>query len=607
MSVINILDSQSANMIAAGEVVERPASAVKELVENAIDAGAKTVSVELKGGGVAMIRVSDDGCGILAEDLPKAVLRHATSKIRCGTDIDGVTTLGFRGEALAAISAVSHLKIISRKEGEELGNLLSCEEGSTTLEEVGCPVGTTVLVEGLFYNTPARRKFLKKDMTESAACRAVVEKAAISHPHIAFKFISDGELKLSTTGNGSLPDAIGDTLGAAKAKDLVRVEGIAEQVTVSGYVSAPSAAVGRNTAQNTFVNGRYVISKTVQAAVKEAFKSYLPHDRYPVTVLFVEVPYKFVDVNVHPAKTEIKFADERLVYEAVFYGIRGALSRNDAFTGKEDDIFVSGGDVIPTAGKDEGFKRPVYTAPALKTERVLSAEEPKKDFNAAELGEEGFVPVKTMEAKVAAPSLKTVLDTPSIQKEISDSPKYRYVGELYDAYLIAETAEAVYIVDKHAAHERILYEEIRKSTKSQSQSLLVPDVVELSAADTALLLENKEYLYTMGFDLDAIGDNSIIVRALPVVIKGADSESLLSAFASALERGGALPIEEKCDRALFTMACKAALKAGIANDSAHNKWVLDKLFADGSIKYCPHGRPVAKMFIRREVNKWFDR
>lgn len=607
MSVINILDSQSANMIAAGEVVERPASAVKELVENAIDAGAKNVSVELKGGGVAMIRVSDDGCGILAEDLPKAVLRHATSKIRCGTDIDGVTTLGFRGEALAAISAVSHLKIISRKEGEELGNLLSCEEGSTTLEEVGCPVGTTVLVEGLFYNTPARRKFLKKDMTEAAACRAVVEKAAISHPHIAFKFISDGELKLSTTGNGSLPDAIGDTLGAAKAKDLIRVEGVAEQVTVSGYVSAPSAAVGRNTAQNTFVNGRYVISKTVQAAVKEAFKSYLPHDRYPVTVLFVEVPHKFVDVNVHPAKTEIKFADERLVYEAVFYGIRGALSRNDAFTGDEDDIFVSGGDVIPTVSKDEGFKRPVYTAPALKTERVLTAEEPKKDFNAAALGEEGFAPVKTMEAKVAAPSLKTVLDAQSVQKEISDSPKYRYVGELYDAYLIAETAEAVYVVDKHAAHERILYEEIRKSTKSQSQSLLVPDVVELSAADTALLLENKEYLYTMGFDIDAIGDNSIIVRALPVVIKGADSESLLSAFASALERGGALPIEEKCDRALFTMACKAALKAGIANDPAHNKWVLDKLFADGSIKYCPHGRPVAKMFIRREVNKWFDR
>ena len=607
MSVINILDSQSANMIAAGEVVERPASAVKELVENAIDAGAKNVSVELKGGGVAMIRVSDDGCGILAEDLPKAVLRHATSKIRCGTDIDGVTTLGFRGEALAAISAVSHLKIISRKEGEELGNLLSCEEGSTTLEEVGCPVGTTVLVEGLFYNTPARRKFLKKDMTEAAACRAVVEKAAISHPHIAFKFISDGELKLSTTGNGSLPDAIGDTLGAAKAKGLIRVEGVAEQVTVSGYVSAPSAAVGRNTAQNTFVNGRYVISKTVQAAVKEAFKSYLPHDRYPVTVLFVEVPHKFVDVNVHPAKTEIKFADERLVYEAVFYGIRGALSRNDAFTGDEDDIFVSGGDVIPTVSKDEGFKRPVYTAPALKTERVLTAEEPKKDFNAAALGEEGFAPVKTMEAKVAAPSLKTVLDAQSVQKEISDSPKYRYVGELYDAYLIAETAEAVYVVDKHAAHERILYEEIRKSTKSQSQSLLVPDVVELSAADTALLLENKEYLYTMGFDIDAIGDNSIIVRALPVVIKGADSESLLSAFASALERGGALPIEEKCDRALFTMACKAALKAGIANDPAHNKWVLDKLFADGSIKYCPHGRPVAKMFIRREVNKWFDR
>lgn len=618
MSVINILDTQSANMIAAGEVVERPASAVKELVENAIDAGAKSISVELKGGGSTLIRVSDDGCGISAEDLPKAVLRHATSKIRCGADIDGVTTLGFRGEALAAISAVSRLRIISRRAEDDFGSLLTCEEGGTTVEEVGCPVGTTVLVEGLFYNTPARRKFLKKDVAETAATRGVLEKAAISHPHIAFKFIAEGEERFSTSGNGSLPDAIADTMGAARAKNLIRIEGKAEQVTVSGYVSAPSAAVGRNTAQNTFVNGRYVVSKTVQAAVKEAFKSYLPHDKYPVSVLFVEVPHRFVDVNVHPAKTEIKFADERLVYEAVYYAIRGGLSRQDAFTGGEDDIFVSGGDLLPSLKRGKGQESPRHAAPVsfapegLKTEAVLKgAGDAQQPFNAAAYGEGEHMPAESAAPSVAVAqgTVRELFDSrqSAPQTSLADEPKYRYVGELYDAYLVAETAEGIYIVDKHAAHERILYEEIRKTTTEESQVLLVPDVVELSPADTALLLENREYLAGVGFDIDAIGDNSIIVRAMPVAVKAASSYDMLSGFAATLERGGALPKEERCDRALFTMACKAALKAGIPNAGAHNKWILDRLFAEGSIKYCPHGRPVAKMFLRREINKWFDR
>lgn len=607
MEVINILDSQSANMIAAGEVVERPASAVKELVENAIDAGAKNISVELKGGGSQLIRVSDDGCGISAADLPKAILRHATSKISCGADIDGVKTLGFRGEALAAISAVSKMQIISRMAGQPFGNLLSCEDGVCTVEEVGCPVGTTVLVEGLFYNTPARRKFLKRDSTESAACRTAVEKAALSNPHIAFKFIADGEQKFATTGNGSLPDAIADTLGDARAKNLLKVEGKAEQVSVSGYVSAPAAAVGRNTAQNTFVNGRYVVSKTVQAALKEAFKSYLPHDKYPASVLFVEVPHKFVDVNVHPAKIEIKFADERLVYEAVYYAVKSALGRNDAFTGGEDDIFVSGGDVVKAVEK-KSFAPQSFASNTLSTHKVIKelTGEKKQAFDAAAFDEESFksVPTEQFEVKLAeAPLTKRLAE----QTKLSEEPAYRYVGELYDAYLIAETKEAVYIIDKHAAHERILYEDIKKSSTAQSQTLLMPEVAELSAADTALILENAAYLNGFGFDIEAFGDNSVIVRALPAGIKAGAAADMLAGFAETLEKGGALPVEERCDRALFTVACKAALKAGISNDPVHNKWILDKLFENGSIKYCPHGRPVAKMFLRRDVNKWFDR
>ncbi len=596
-------------MIAAGEVVERPASAVKELVENAIDAGAKSISVELKGGGSQLIRVSDDGCGISAADLPKAILRHATSKISCGTDIDGVKTLGFRGEALAAISAVSKMQIISRMEAQPFGNLLSVEEGVCTVEEVGCPVGTTVLVEGLFYNTPARRKFLKRDATETAACRSAVEKAAISNPHIAFKFIADGEQKFATSGDGSLTAAIADTLGDARAKNLIRVEGKAEQVVVSGYVSAPSAAVGRNTAQNTFVNGRFVVSKTVQAALKEAFKTYLPHDRYPSSVLFVDVPHKFVDVNVHPAKIEIKFADERLVYEAVYYAVKSALGRQDAFTGGEDDIFVSGGDVAKPVEKPAEKRpsyTPVFTQNTLSTHKVLKEEAAQSAFNAADYGDTSFKTPKeeSFVAKVAQAPVSELLEK---QVAIKEEPKYRYVGELYDAYLIAQTGDALYIVDKHAAHERILYEDIKKSSTVQSQALLMPEVVELNAADTALIAENIDYLRGFGFDIEAFGDNSLIVRALPAGIKASAAADMLAGYADTLEKGGALPAEERKDRALFTVACKAALKAGVPNDPAHNKWILDKLFADGSIKYCPHGRPVAKMFLRRDVDKWFDR
>lgn len=615
MDVINILDSQSANMIAAGEVVERPASAVKELVENALDSGAKSISVEIKGGGAALIRVSDDGCGISAADLPKSVLRHATSKIKCGTDIDGVTTLGFRGEALAAISAVSKLQIISRQSGSDFGNLLVCEEGSTTVEEIGCPVGTTVLVEGLFYNTPARRKFLKKDATEAAACRNVVEKAAISNPGVAFRFISDGEQKLATDGSGSLQNAIYDAMGEGRAKDLIKTEGKAEQVSVSGYISAPSAAIGRNTAQNTFVNGRYVVSKTVQAAVKEAFKSYLPHDRYPITVLFVTVPPKFVDVNVHPAKTEIKFADERLVYEAVYYAVRGALERKDAFTGGDDDIFVSGGDVKPEETPAVSPSKPFYAREEwansnnLRKSTVIEmANEPLVSFNAASIGNEDSAPQSAPPQTVLAqPTLRSVFEDSAPQTVMDDAPLYRYVGEAYNAYIIAETADALYIIDKHAAHERILYEDIRKSRGTQSQTLLVGEVVELSAEEAVLLLENRDYLSAFGFDIDAFGDNSVVVRAVPTAIKPQGIGVLLTEFAAALDSGNALPPEERCDRALFTMACKAALKAGRPNDEAHNKWILDKLFENGSIKYCPHGRPVAKVFTRREADKWFDR
>ena len=609
MDVINILDNQSANMIAAGEVVDRPASAVKELMENALDAGATTVSVEIKNGGNTLIRVSDNGCGISKNDLPKALLRHATSKIKSGADIDGVMTLGFRGEALAAISAVSKLSIISRKEESDFGNLLTAEDGSVTVEEVGCPTGTTVLVEELFYNTPARRKFMKKDSTEAAACLAVVEKMAVSHPEVAFRFTSDGAAKLSTSGDGVLKNAIADAFGAPFAKGLIEVKGSAENVEVSGFVTTPEAARGRNNGINVFINGRYVMSKTVSAAIKEAFKSYLPHDRYPAAVLFITLPPKAVDVNVHPAKTEVKFANERPVYEAVYYGIRTALERADAFTGGEDDIFVTGGD-IP---QKPSFERPFIP------ERNTGLKQSVAIFSASEFtptaAEESlpfvFAPVeeKATEEKdlgFSAPSLN--LPETAEQTVMDEKPPHRYVGELWNAYIMAETENAFYVIDKHAAHERILYEQLKGSTAAESQLLLTPVVADLSAEEAEVLIGERDYLLSLGFDIDAFGDKSVALRAVPAPLcKGVALTPVLEQLAASLIEGGALPHSERVDKALFTVACKAAVKAGRRNTEEDNKWIIDRLFEDGSIKYCPHGRPVAKVFTRRDADKWFDR
>ncbi len=620
MNVINILDAQSANMIAAGEVVERPAAAVKELVENAIDSGASTVSVEIKGGGNSLIRVSDNGCGISREDLPRALLRHATSKIKSGADLDGVTTLGFRGEALAAISAVSRLSIISRREGDVFGNLLSAEGEEVRIEEVGCQTGTTVLVEDLFYNTPARRKFMKKDATEGAACRAVVEKAAISHPHISFRFTSDGEQKLMTSGDGSLKNAIADALGSSFAKGLIEVEGEAEGVALHGYVSTPETARGRNTAVCVFINKRYVVSKTVSAAIKEAFKSYIPHDRYPAAVLFLEMSPKAVDVNVHPAKIEVKFQNERAVYEAVYYGIRTALERADAFTGDADDILLTGGDIAVTKPAEEK-KAPAYTQGYNFTDpdrmKQSTAIFSAGDFSARteEEAQPAFnIPEKRAEEKTeregSALSLSSAqsLSLTDRQEQIVKDKPYKYVGEVWNAYIMAETEDAFYIIDKHAAHERILYESLRKSTRAESQALLSPHIAELSEAEAQVLLDSKDYLYGLGFEVDSFGDRSIALRAIPAALRDtADLSAVLEQLAASLSEGGALPFSERVDRALFTVACKAAVKAGRRNTEEDNKWIIDRLFEEGSIKYCPHGRPVAKVFTRKEANKWFDR
>lgn len=657
MDVINILDAQSANMIAAGEVVDRPASAIKELVENAIDAGSTEITVEITGGGIGGIRVSDNGKGISATDLPKAVLRHATSKIKTGADIDGVMTLGFRGEALAAIAAVSRLEIISKQKDSDFGNILTSDENGVSVQEIGCPDGTTVLVNDIFYNTPARRKFLKRDITEAAAAQAVVEKAALSNPGIAFKFISNGEIKVSTSGDGKLFSAIYSVMGRQMAKGFTEVKYDLDFVSVRGYVSLPEFARGNRGAQNVFVNGRYIVSKTVQAALSEAFKSFLPGGKFPAAVLFVSVPPLFVDVNVHPAKIEIKFADERKIYEAVYYGVKDALVRKDAFSTEEErekkllkneveipapkeqeEVFVS--TQQKETAKPEALKKSESPAPkkeqsengahapvfdgtlfnlprsaAVETRAQTEAAKKRVVFSPATatavLDEEKRVESETEDKiKVSTPVLFESAEEKDIyeQKKMSTAPVYKLVGEAFDAYLLVETEKTFYIIDKHAAHERLLYERLARNKTAESQQLLAGIVVSLNAEEAAVLSQNLGSLSEFGFDAEPFGDDAIIVRAVPAAIKEIkDLDALMQGFAKELLDGASLSFKERCDRALYTLACKAALKAGVKNGEVHNKWLVDSLFEEGNIKYCPHGRPIMKEFPKKEMDKWFDR
>ncbi len=631
MAEIKVLDTQSANMIAAGEVVDRPASVVKELVENAIDAGATAITVEIKNGGASLIRVSDNGCGMPRHEMPRSLLRHATSKIVKGTDIATVTTRGFRGEALAAISSVSELEMISRIAENPAGNVMYSDDNGIHITETGCPVGTTVVVQNLFYNTPARRKFMKTDRSEAAACRIAAERQALSCPNIAFKLVSDGELKFSTSGNGKERDAIADIVGIDTVRQLLPVQSEEGLVKVRGFVGDPKIAKGRNNSQNCFVNGRYVISKVVQAATKEAYRTYMPRDSYPVTYIYLETPPEFVDVNVHPAKTEVKFYDDQKVYEAVYYAVRTALEKTNAFVGDSSDIFVNNPYQSPTPApepslvpsyeqafeavtKTQSKPAPAYEEfPAYREEAPLLQSTVVMDYISAQ--QNPPLEVSPLPAYIEQEPPQLAMETePPTQETLFEEEKasYKYIGELYNAFLVAETDGVVYIVDKHAAHERILYEQFKSAKREESQELFISFPIYTDPETAQLMYDNREYFKNIGYNIDDCHplEGAVYFSAFPPHVTRMPMEDLfglLESFAEQLSQGNKMPIDERLDRALFTMACKAALKAGIPNDEEHNKWILDNLFNKKSIKYCPHGRPVAKAFDKREVLRWFDR
>ena len=625
MGIINILDAQTSNLIAAGEVVERPSSAAKELLENSIDANAKSITLEIRNGGRTLIRVTDDGKGFLREDIPKALLRHATSKISCGDDINGIRSLGFRGEALAAIGSVSRLEIISKHRDENIGTRLTADENGIIMEDVGCPDGTTVSMHDIFYNTPARQKFLKKDGTEGASCVAAAERLALSHPEISFSVISDGERKFTTAGDGDLYGTVYSVFGREFAKALAEVDYELGGVSVKGFVTLPDAVRGSRAMQTVFVNERYVKSKTVQAALEEAFRSYIPRGKFPGCVLFVNLDHNLTDVNVHPAKTEIKFASERDVFRAVYYAVKNTLSSSpvDKPLGEtvekkveakpvfadnpvDEDPFV-----LPTFKKAEPIKQnDIDFFPNDKREEV--EEKPKATFDANIGKEDLFDSEKDFffsDSIVADENnQKAPIQEPEQTVLVEEAPAWRMIGQAYDSYIFVETEENILVIDKHAAHERVLYEKLAANKELNVQELLVGVPVVIGREQASVLLENAEFLAEKGFNVEDFGEGSIIVRTVPSTLgnlKGLNG--ILEDFARSLSDGNHLSFAERCDRALYTVACKAALKARVKNRPEDDENVVRMLAENPHLRYCPHGRPFIKKLPKREIEKYFDR
>ena len=679
MPQIQQLPPHLADLIAAGEVVERPASVCKELLENALDAGASAISTELERGGLTYIRITDNGCGIAPEQLPTAFLRHATSKLRRPEDLAAIGTLGFRGEALAAIAAVSRVDIFSRQTGADCGAMLHLEGGvPEAVTEAGCPDGTTVCIRDLFYNTPARMKFMKKDTAEGAAAAGVVTHLALSHPDVSFKLLRDGQEILHTPGDGQLLSAIYAALGRDFANSLLPVSGSGGAVRVEGFITKPLAGHGTRGRQLFFVNGRFVKSQLLAAAVEEAYRNRLLKGRFPGCVLHITLPVNEVDVNVHPAKTVVKFLSDKTVFDAVHYTVKDALDREgqpapaekkpfyQTMTAREFREtapapqgvklpFVSGRPVGSAGGDHPTVNRFAPAAPPVQTphETVRPAAAPQGDVwqvqdAAPESGKPFTVPsgregvvyritppdapedspareqaaAETGTAPVAAmpeavPANDAALPAPEaapVQQELempetadSGETPWRIAGEVLKTYIICEDGEQnVWLIDKHAAHERIRFDALKADpVPPMAQQLLTPAAVTLTAEEYGAVLESLDVLAGYGFLCEDFGDGAVLVREIPDYIRAEDAAATLEELARKLLLQRADPAGAR-DELLHTMACKSAIKAGMTTDAAELA-ALVRQVQSGAVRYCPHGRPVAVQLRKYEVEKMFKR
>ena len=702
MGVINVLDKHIAELIAAGEVVERPSSVIKELVENSFDAGAKNITVEIKNGGTTFMRVADDGCGIYRDDIKKAFLRHATSKVKTANDLDMISTLGFRGEALASISAVSRLQVITKNENEEIGSCYEIEGGDEiSLEEAGCPTGTTFVIRDLFYNIPARSKFLKKDVAEGNAVSALMDKIVLSHPEVAFTFIRDGKQVLRTFGDGKLLSAIYSVFGKDFAKGLIPVDYTLDSVTVKGYISKPINSRPNRNMQNFFINGRFVKTRTGMAALEEAYKGSIMVGKFPSAVLQLTVPYEIIDVNVHPAKIEVRFINERPVFDAIYHAVKTALQQGDErkqIHFKENTAFNEIKKVKPFNNAQAVFAKAENTPaekpikPIERIEPVLKNSEPKpyNPFDELDLKDEKTKPVfidnlkmsdssnpfdiyskqaikrnselenkkaefskqklekaeqlilKATQQEESLPKQEITVDDLTVEstetpietevskeevkplKEISENKtdkndaltelpkeqtKLRFLGEAFNTYIIVEKNDnEVLIIDKHAAHERIIYEKLKADSGSANvQYLLTPITVTLDKIDYDAAVSNLDMFAKCSFDVEDFGNGTLLVRSAPQYLAATEIADCITEMSGYIASGKKDIYTEKMDWFYHNVSCRSAIKAGnksTVQELMDIAWTLEK---NPQIKYCPHGRPICIVMTKYEIEKQFGR
>ena len=624
MPHIQQLDPHVADLIAAGEVVERPASVVKELMENAIDAGADTLTVEIQHGGMSLIRVTDNGCGIAYDEAPTAFLRHATSKLRTEYDLEAIGTLGFRGEALAAISAVSRIELLTRTAEEELGAALSLEGGTVvSREEAGCPRGTTLVVRDLFYNTPARLKFMKKDAAEGAACFAMVQRVALSHPEVSVKFLRDGKQELLTPGDGQLQSALYAVLGRDMALGYKAVKGSGEDMAVTGFVTLPTCCRGTRGYQHFFVNGRYVKSRTMMAALEEAYANQRMVGRFPGCVLHLKTRLNAVDVNVHPTKQEVKFGSDKKVFDAVYYAVKSTLEGDHTRPALTlDDGKPAPARPVSTLSAEGGGPAWGATTPARRS--PVQEALPLRDFTAPPAkpappaaGRPDVRPLQQEDApdspSGAAPAQSAAPDEGSVPapapepEPVPELEPWRMAGEVLNTYIIVEQGDKVLFIDKHAAHERLNFDRLKaEGYQPMVQALLEPVVFTPPAEEGAALLAQLPLLERFGFEAEDFGGGTLIVRAAPSDVAAGEIPDVLGELAGKLLTGGSADPDAARDALLHTMACKAAIKGGQRNSPGELYKVAEAVMS-GAVKYCPHGRPVAIELTRQQLEKRFGR
>ncbi|MCR4614983.1 MAG: DNA mismatch repair endonuclease MutL [Clostridiales bacterium] len=648
MPKINVLPKQIVDLIAAGEVVERPASVVKELMENSLDAGATSITVEIKNGGIKYIRITDNGCGIDRSDIRNAFVSHATSKISREEDLDSIFTLGFRGEALASVAAVASVDVMTRAAGSNIGTHYRIEGGEEQLmDDAGCPVGTTIVVRDLFFNTPARMKFLKKDVTEANAVAAVVDRIALSHPETAVRFIRDDKEVLRTEGKGDLGSAVYSVLGKEFFDTLIPVNYELEGVRAEGFISKPTAARPNRNMQYFFLNGRFIKTGTGSAALSEAYKNSIMAGKFPACVLNIILPPHTVDVNVHPSKIEVRFANDRPVFNAVYYGAKNALTGGDfrprvtpaaaiksyiknldAVTeSKQMDLFSAvtprsapakpapSGDFWQKQSAEQfsgEFRKPEYKKTAggsLRDSSVVRVER-DTDLSLAPKPE----PVPPAEVRKAEPEkAKTVPDMPPRAETPAEiiteavEENYRYVGELFKTYLLVENGDKMLIIDKHAAHERMIFNELKNRQSKPDSQLIMPVTVSLSKEEYSAVVDNLDLLSQAGYGIDDFGSGTVIVRECPLNLSTEDVEMLVVEIAGHLISNKQDLTPAKLEWLYDNLACRAAIKAGDLTSDYEAQKFVERLMSMPEIKFCPHGRPVMIEMTRREMEKSFGR